>query len=178
MSVVLGRSTVYRCPWFDVVEKQVDLGGARGVEPFFGLRTIDYVAGLAVTEDGRIPLVRQFRWPIVEQPVLELPSGGVEQGEEPVDAMRRELLEETGCEAGEAVLLGRFHTDSGRLENSQWAYFLPGVRNVAEPSAEEELELEFVTAGELHALVERGDFRHALHLGVLGAALARGLIRL
>ena len=66
--------------------------------------------------------------------MLELPSGAIEPGEAPEAAARRELLEETGCEAGELVSLGQFHVDSGRLETQQWAFFAPDVRIVDEQS--------------------------------------------
>jgi ADP-ribose pyrophosphatase len=53
---------------------------------------------VALTEDDRVVLVREFR-PGVEATLLELPGGVVDAGEEPLEAARRELLEETGYEA-------------------------------------------------------------------------------
>lgn len=176
---ILDRRVDYTSPWLDVTIKEVELGPPRGREEFWAVRTrSDYAAVLAVTEEGRIPLVRLFR-PAVEETVLELPSGAVDPGETAEEAIRRELLEETGCEAREVVTLGAFYTDTGRMETRQWAFLAPGVRaGAAEPHDDEGLELLFVRPKELRDLVARGEFRMAAHLGVIAAALLQGRIEL
>lgn len=173
---ILSRLVDYRCPWLEVVLKEVELEPPRGRERFYGIRTGDYTAILAVTDDGRIPLVRQFR-PVVEADVLELPSGSIEPGEDAESASRRELLEETGCQASRLELLGCLHTDSGRMETRQWAFFAPDAPVVAAaPTGDEQLELVFVETDELRRLIAAGEFRQAIHLGIVCTALARGLL--
>jgi ADP-ribose pyrophosphatase len=175
---ILDRRLAWESPFMGVVEKDVDLGGRRGVETFWSVRTGAYAAIVAVTPDLRIPLVRQYR-PAVETNLLELPCGAIDPGEAPEAAARRELLEESGCEAGELVLLGRLYVDSGRLETQQWAFFAPDVRVVNEhPTGEEDLELTFVTLGELKDLVIRGEFSVAIHVAMLGLALLSGRLTL
>ncbi len=175
---ILDRRLAWESPYLRVMEKDVDLGGRRGVEKFWSVRTYGYAAILAVTTDGMIPLVRQFR-PAVETMVLELPSGGIDAGETPEEAARRELLEETGWQADELVALGQLHVDSGRLETQQWAYFAPNVRLIDEvPTAEEELELLFVEPSELMRLVLAGEFNHSLHVATVGLAVFAGLLTL
>ena len=167
------------CEWLEVVVQEVELPEPRGRERFWSVRpTYDYAAILAVTTDGRVPLVRQFR-PAVDAEVLELPSGSVEPGEQPDAAVRRELLEETGCEAADLVPLGALLVDSGRLEARQWGFFASDVRVVREgPDTDEQLELLFVPVGELRGLVERGELMVAPHLAIVAAAAARRLIAL
>jgi ADP-ribose pyrophosphatase len=176
---ILGERVEYRSPWLDVKVKEVDLGPPRGREEFWSVGTgHDYVAVLATTEDGLVPLVRLFR-PAVDEVVLELPSGAIDRGETPEEAIRRELLEETGCEANEVVSLGTYFTDSGRMETLQWAFFAPRVRaGVAEPHEDEGLELLFVERAELRESVLRGEFRMAPHLAIIGAAVLHGRIEL
>jgi ADP-ribose pyrophosphatase len=175
---ILDRRLAWESPWVRVVEKDVYLGEERGVETFWSVRTGRYAAIVAVTRDGLIPLVRQFR-PAVETYVLELPSGAVDPDEEPEAAARRELLEETGCEAGEVVRLGRLHVDSGRLETQQWAFFAPEVRVVNDvPTGEEQLELRFVTPLDLKRLILSGEFNLSVHLGMIGLALLSGRLAL
>lgn len=176
--MIVARSVEYSCPWLDVVAKQVLLPQPRGEETFYSVRTGEYCAVVAVTEDGKVPLVTQFR-PAVECEVLELPSGAVDPGEEPAAAMTRELLEETGCAADEMILLGALHTDSGRMETQQWAFFAPGVRqDAAEPDTDEQLEVQFVDRRELRGLVARGELRMAPHVAVLCLAVAAGYLEL
>jgi ADP-ribose pyrophosphatase len=173
---IVGRQVEYSSPWLEVVAKEVELAPPRGRETFWAVRTHEYVAAVAVTSDGLIPLVRQFR-PALEEELLELPSGSIEPGESPEEAIRRELLEEAGCEAGELVPLGRLTADSGRMETRQWAYFAPAARRVRDgPSGDEDLELRFVDPSELRRLIVGGELVQAIHLGIVGIALARGLL--
>jgi ADP-ribose pyrophosphatase len=170
------RRIEFERPWLSVEAKDVRRDG--GSETYYSVRTHDYAAVLAVVEDGRVPLVRQFR-PAVETRSLELPSGLVEDGESPEETVRRELVEETGCDVGsELTELGSFLVDSGRMQTVEWAYFAPAARVVtATPSGEEpNLEVLFVTPAELRTLVLRGEFRMAAHLAVIASALVRGLL--
>ena len=171
---ILDRRLAWESPYVDVVEKDVDLGGPRGVETFWSVRTGGYAAIVAVTQEGLIPLVRQYR-PAVEAYVLELPSGAIDAGEAPDAAARRELLEETGYEARELAFLGQLHVDSGRLETQQWAYFAPDVHLVNDrPTGEEELEVLFVTPAELRESILRGEFNLSVHVGMVGLAVLSG----
>lgn len=174
---VVERRIDYSSRWLDVVVKDVDLDGPRGREQFWAVRTLDYAAVVAVTGDGRIPLVRQFR-PALEAYALELPSGTIERGEEPEAAVRRELLEETGFEAAEVRLAGKLAVDSGRMETAQWAFFAPGVQRVAEPSTDEPLEVLFATPAELRRLIERGEFAMSVHVASVLLVVVRGWLEL
>ena len=66
----------------------------------------------ALTENGELMFVRQFRYPYSEV-VLELPAGKLEKGEDPFEAGKRELEEETGCVAAKYHTLGKFYPTPG-----------------------------------------------------------------
>jgi ADP-ribose pyrophosphatase len=71
------------------------------------------VAVIPLTNDGRIVLVKQYRYPI-DAITLELPAGKLDvPGESLLEAAERELAEETGCFAGQLNYLGHFHTSPG-----------------------------------------------------------------
>ena len=102
----------------------VSLGGWESVERSRGAGV---VAVVAVTVDGRVILVEQFR-PAVGANVVELPAGlagdGAEfSGESPAEAARRELQEETGYSAETFVELGTFASSAG-LSNESVTFFL------------------------------------------------------
>lgn len=172
---IVSRRIEYQRPWLSVEAKDVRRDGVE--ETYYSVRTHDYAAVLAVTTDGAIPLVRQFR-PAIEARSLELPSGLIEAGEDPADTVRRELFEETGCRAGELQPLARLHLDSGRMQTIEWAFFAPDAERVAAgPSGEEpDLEVLFVTPHELRQLVRSGEFAMAAHVAVVGAALVAGML--
>jgi ADP-ribose pyrophosphatase len=174
---IIGRRIEYERPWIAVEAKEVRVEGADD-STYYSIRTADYAVVLAVTGDGRIPLVRQFR-PAVEARSLELPSGLVEAGEPPEDTVRRELLEETGCRAASVVPIARFDVDTGRMQTVEHAFFAPEVEVVASaPSGEEaDLEVIFATPDELRDAIRDGEFRMAAHVAVVGAAIIAELIQ-
>lgn len=75
------------------------------VENFFIDEAKDSVQVFALCDNqSKVIVVKQFR-PGSETHELELPGGGIEQGEDPVEAGKRELKEESGYEASECILL-------------------------------------------------------------------------
>lgn len=72
------------------------------------MRHVGAVCVIPLLDDGSVLLERQFRYP-VGRVVVEIPAGKLnDKGEDPREAARRELLEETGAVAGELLELGRF----------------------------------------------------------------------
>lgn len=63
---------------------------------------------VAFDEDGKLLLVRQYRYPVGEE-LLELPAGKIDPGETPLECAARELHEETGYKAEKFVSLGKFY---------------------------------------------------------------------
>jgi ADP-ribose pyrophosphatase len=70
------------------------------------------VAIVALDDADNILLVRQFRKP-VEKELLEIPAGGIDPGETPEDAVRREMREETGFLPRKVAKLGGFYSSPG-----------------------------------------------------------------
>ena len=161
---VLSSPTVYKNPWFEVIAKS----GVDFDQPYYVLRTSDYVTVVPVTDAREVVFVKQYR-PALERYTTELPSGHVETGEEPAAAALRELLEETGYEATSLAALGALHPDTGRMTNRLWS-FVAKVRKVAQP--EEGIELVLRPIESLVAGVCSGDLSNALDLAVLAKAAA------
>lgn len=71
------------------------------------------VAIVPITEDGKVVLVEQYRYPI-KQKLLEIPAGKLDKpGEDPLECAKRELEEETGYTASDYIYLGCIHTTPG-----------------------------------------------------------------
>lgn len=84
---------------------------------------------IAVTPDHKVVAAAQFRAG-PEQIMYDAPGGFCDEDEEPLDAMKRELLEETGYESDEWIHVGVSHKDA--YNNGTWHYF---VALNARPSA-------------------------------------------
>ncbi len=70
------------------------------------------IAVIPVDKNGDIVLVRQYR-KAVEKYLLEIPAGGIDPGEDPDTAVKRELQEEIGCIPGYIERLGGFYSSPG-----------------------------------------------------------------
>ena len=161
-------------PYVTLVERRIEIDGR--IEAYHSLAQDDYVTVLAITRDGRIPLVRQYR-PAMDREVLELPGGLVDEGEAPEVSGARELEEEAGFRPTAPLrLLGTLDPDSGRLENRLWAYLATGVEPVADWKPEPGIDCLLVDSAELLSAITNGRFTHALHIGIVGLALAAGAL--
>jgi ADP-ribose pyrophosphatase len=114
----------------------------------------------------------------VEHETLELPSGLIDPGETPAEAARRELLEETGYEAGELEVFGAMEPDVGRLGNRIWSCLARNVQKVPGRTPEEGIEVVTWPLEELARATMDGRFNHALHVAVVMIAVLKGGLRL
>ena len=159
-------------PWVTLVSRVIQRPGI-GTQTYHSLAQSDYVSVLALTRDGRVPLVRQYR-PAAQRITLELPGGLLDSREPPEVVAVRELEEEVGLRAvGAPVLLGTLLPDTGRLENRFWCYFVR-AEAAAGWKPESSVERLLVTRGDLRRAILDGSFDHALHIALVGLAVLRG----
>jgi 8-oxo-dGTP pyrophosphatase MutT (NUDIX family) len=169
----LKTEIVYSTPWFDVLGKTIKPEEA----PYYSLRLPDYACVLALTEDQRVLLVRQYR-PAIETSTLELPSGIIDPGETPAQAALRELTEETAYAASNVEVLGAMYVDPGRLGNRMWNCVATGAKPVPGRTPEAGIEVLTHSLGELQQAIATGEFSLSLHVANLMHAALRGHLKL
>ena len=127
------------------------------------------VAIVALTDDDKVVLIKQFRKPI-EQVIWEIPAGKLEIGENPKDCAIRELKEETGYSAKNIKLIHKFFTSAGLY------IFLATGLNKGEPEFDEDeiIEKYEIDINEARNMVINNEIEDAKT--AIGILLAKELI--
>jgi ADP-ribose pyrophosphatase len=165
-------------PWMNVIAREVEFAPGAKPEVYHAVGQRDYLAILARTPDGRIPLVRQYR-PAMEGFTWELPAGLLEEGEDAAAAAARELLEETCYPAGATHSLGAPASPcTGRLSNRVHSFFIETGEQLADFTPEPGVAVALKTPAELVAMIKADEFVQQLHLGTLMMAELKGFLKL
>ncbi len=114
------------------------------------------VAVVPLLDDGRVVLVRQYRYPLAKV-LLELPAGKRDAGESTLQCAMRELAEETGYSAREWAYAGEINNAAAYSTESIWIWFARGlVEGAARPDAGEFVETRCLGEDELDTLDRLG----------------------
>jgi ADP-ribose pyrophosphatase len=135
----------------------------------------NYSAALCLTEDNKILMVNQFRYPWMQES-WEVPSGLLNEGEDPKIAAKREILEETGYSVKSLQFLLKFH-DVGFANG--WGYLFFGrVRKGGKQKLDpnEFIDVAEIKLSTFNKMVENNNIIHSPTLLSLLIAKERGLI--
>jgi ADP-ribose pyrophosphatase len=142
---------------------------------FWILDAPDWCNIVPLTKAGEVVMVRQQRHGIGTE-TLELPGGMIDpEDPSPLEAARRELLEETGYRAGEIVPTGVIAPNPAMQTNRCWSFLARDVELVGAPRLDggEDIDVVLVPYREIPGRVARGEIAHALV--VVAFAYALGL---
>lgn len=154
------RTILDQRPWLVVENHTVELPDGRLIPDWPWIITPDWVNVVAVTEDERFLCFRQVKYGI-EGITLGIVGGFVEKGEEPSQAARRELLEETGHESRDWLPLGSYRVDPNRGVAMGHLFLARRARYVTPRDADdlEEQEMILLTRSEIEMALARGEFK-------------------
>jgi ADP-ribose pyrophosphatase len=127
----------------------------------------DCIAVVTIDEQDNVILVRQFRHP-VDRFLLEIPAGGINPGEEPLESVRRELQEEIGYFPRKIDKLGGFYSIPGYGTEYLHCFVATDLvpsRLVAEDT--EDIELVRVSPAEIPRLITSGEISDAKSIAAL-----------
>ena len=128
---------------------------------------------LALTKNNEVVLIRQYRHGVREI-LWEIPGGVVEDDEDPIGGVKRELLEETGYTAAKFIQVGKLFPNPAFQTNTMYCYLALDAELVTTQNLDdgEDIEVHLVPLDELIVMAQRGEFAHALQVAALFQAFA------
>jgi len=174
---IRSRRTTAVSPWVGIIAREVEFSRGRAGQVFHAVAQADYVGIVALTRAGKIAIVRQYR-PALEAFTWELPAGLVDDGEDPLECCRRELLEETGLTARAIHRLGNTSPCTGRLSNRLHSFFVEAGERVAGFKPEPGVTVKLVSPAQIVGMIRSGEFLSQLHIGTLLLAELNGFLAL
>lgn len=135
---------------------------------FFLIDTFDWVNIVAFTPNRELIVIRQYRQG-PEAVTLEVPGGVVDPGEDPADAARRELREESGYAATTMTLIGSVNPNPALFSNRCSVFLAEGCEPAGELQMDpgEDIEVGLIPWVEIDDYVGRGEFDHSLVITAL-----------
>ncbi|PWK80218.1 NUDIX domain-containing protein [Mucilaginibacter oryzae] len=172
---LLSSSYIHKGPWATLRIDKCEMPSGKIVEDYYVLEYPNWVNAVAITEDNKVLMVKQYRHAagVVS---LEIPGGVVDPGEDAVHAIRRELLEETGYQFDEFELICTVYGNPSTANNQTFTYFTKGGKKVQGQHLDEheELIVEEYTVDEVKQLLLNNEIKQAMHC----AGLFYGMIKL
>lgn len=165
---VLHSEYVVKRPWLTARREHVRMANGAEAPEFYILEYPDWVNVIALTTDGRMVMIRQYRHG-VGRTDYELAAGVVENGEDPLVAARRELQEETGFGGGEWTKLYTIAPNPSTQTNWTHCFLATGVEPVDSQHLDggEDISVHLLGQDEVFAMVRDNTIIQALMLAPL-----------
>lgn len=128
----------------------------------------DEIIVFALTRKQEVVLIKQYRHG-VQQAILELPGGSVDEGETPLDAAKRELMEETGYSSETFIEVGCTSPNPAIYTNKIYSFLAIDVEKIGEQSIHDtgNIEVSLFPLDEIIAMAKQGTLVHALNISTL-----------
>ena len=127
---ILESTRLFERPWLTVRKDKVELPSGQVNDEFYVLEYPDWINVIAITEDGLFVMEKQYRHGIGEMS-YEICAGVIEEGETPLEAAKRELLEETGYGEGEWEESMVISGNASTTNNFTHSFIARGVKKIS-----------------------------------------------
>lgn len=164
----LSTEYLFQRPWLTARRDVVRLPNGVVNPEFYVLEYPDWINVIAITTDGKFVMERQYRHGL-DEVGTELCAGVVEEGEEPIEAAKRELYEETGFVGGEWSLMCVISGNPSVTNNLTYCYLAKGVTPSGSRQLEEteDIVVRLYTEEEVWGMLLNDEFKQALMVAPL-----------
>lgn len=159
----LSQKYLIEKPWLTARVDKVELPTGAIIDDYYVLEYPDWVNTIAITKDGMFVFVRQYRYAIGKT-VNELCAGVIEKGEDPMDAAKRELMEETGFGGGKWQKWMTISANPSTHTNLTHCYLATDVErmDVQHLDQAEDIEVRLFSRDEVMEMLEKGEIWQSL----------------
>ena len=172
---ILSSEYLFNDLWFKVRKDKCITPQGKIVDPYYVYEFPTWVTAVAITEEGKVVMERQYRHALGET-CIEIPGGCVDDTDSSLEeAIKRELLEETGYEFSSYEYLGKISANPSTNSNLMHMFLAKGGKKVANQELDhnEEIEIELVSLDELKQLLRENKIVQAMHVTCIMYALER-----
>lgn len=164
-----GEETLHaECKVYDVYRRQFTHPGDNRSGHFYIMHCNDWAQVIPLTANGQVILVRQYRFG-TQQLSWEVPGGVIDDGEEPLAAAVRELIEETGYHCQRAEVIATCHPNPALQQNRTHFILAEGctLETGQHLDPNEELEVRLFPLEEVSRMARNGGITHAIALNAI-----------
>ncbi|MBR5275597.1 MAG: NUDIX hydrolase [Bacteroidaceae bacterium] len=165
---IIDSDYIIKRPWLTARKDKVELFDGRIIEEYYVFEYPDWVNVIAITKEGEFVMEKQYRHGLGVHSI-ELPCGVAEKGESPIDAAKRELLEETGYGNGEWSKLMTIAPNPGSMNNLTHCFLAVGVEKISNQSLDdtEELTVHLMSKKQIKQLLDNDQICQSLMVAPL-----------
>lgn len=129
---ILSQKQILTHPYVQVFYQEVELPGGRTIPDWPIIRAKDYVNAFVLNPLGMVMILEGYKHGL-GQSSWQVLGGYLEAGEDPLKAVKRELLEETGYQSDEWLALGSHVVDANRFVGRGHFFLARNARQISEP---------------------------------------------
>lgn len=156
----LNRTTVYNSRFMQMYVDEVQLPSGEVFDDYSVVTLPPGVIVIATDQDGKLILFREYKY-AVNETVLMFPAGGLDGKESPIEAAKRELLEEAGYTSDEVEYMTALTIYPSKVDHATHFVRIKNAKKVADVAHEatETIgDIELVAPEQISQLIQRGQF--------------------